>query len=237
MSEQTALLRLQEIDLELMRSKKVASELPQRAKVQAARAAAKKVASELTKIVGQRKDVEIELAELESNKKFLESKVTEVQTAVANGTYHDAQSFEAALSMLAKKLEKIGFDSDRYLEQLETVERAEKNARALADKIAAEEQAQTDSFKADMDTIKADVEKLAAERKEILEQISAANLKAYEAAKERFGGIAVETLVGNRPSVCRVALQPSSYTDIRRTGAQITTCPYCKRMLVVAQED
>lgn len=237
MSEQTALLRLQEIDLELMRSKKVASELPQRAKVQAARAAAKKVAGELTKIVGQRKDVEIELAELESNKKFLESKVTEVQTAVANGTYHDAQSFEAALSMLAKKLEKIGFDTDRYLEQLETVERAEKNARALADKIAAEEQAQTDSFKADMDTIKADVEKLAAERKEILGQISAANLKAYEAAKERFGGIAVETLVGNRPSVCRVALQPSSYTDIRRTGAQITTCPYCKRMLVVAQED
>ena len=237
MSEQTALLRLQDIDLELMRSKKVASELPQRAKVQAARAAAKKVAGELTKIVGQRKDVEIELAELESNKKFLESKVTEVQTAVANGTYHDAQSFEAALSMLAKKLEKIGFDTDRYLEQLETVERAEKNARALADKIAAEEQAQTDSFKADMDTIKADVEKLAAERKEILGQISAANLKAYEAAKERFGGIAVETLVGNRPSVCRVALQPSSYTDIRRTGAQITTCPYCKRMLVVAQED
>lgn len=237
MSEQTALLRLQEIDLELMRSKKVASELPQRAKVQAARAAAKKVAGELTKIVGQRKDVEIELAELESNKKFLESKVTEVQTAVANGTYHDAQSFEAALSMLAKKLEKIGFDTDRYLEQLETVERAEKNARALADKIAAEEQAQTDSFKADMDTIKADVEKLAAERKEILGQISASNLKAYEAAKERFGGIAVETLVGNRPSVCRVALQPSSYTDIKRTGAQITTCPYCKRMLVVAQED
>ena len=237
MSEQTALLRLQEIDLELMRSKKVASELPQRAKVQAARTAAKKVAGELTKIVGQRKDVEIELAELESNKKFLESKVTEVQTAVANGTYHDAQSFEAALSMLAKKLEKIGFDTDRYLEQLETVERAEKNARALADKIAAEEQAQTDSFKADMDTIKADVEKLAAERKEILGQISASNLKVYEAAKERFGGIAVETLVGNRPSVCRVALQPSSYTDIRRTGAQITTCPYCKRMLVVAQED
>ncbi len=237
MSEQTALLRLQEIDLELMRTKKVASELPQRAKVQAARAAAKKVSAELTKIVGQRKDVEIELAELESNKKYLESKVTEVQTAVANGTYHDAQSFEAALSMLAKKLEKIAFDSDRYLEKLETVERAEKNARDLADKIAAEEQAQTDSFKADMDTIKSDVEKLAAERTEVLAQISAANLKAYEAAKERFGGIAVESLTGNRPSVCRVALQPSSYTDIRRTGAQITTCPYCKRMLIVSQED
>ena len=56
MSEATALLRLQEIDLELMRSKKVAQDLPQRAKVEAARAAVKKVMGELTKIIGQRKE-------------------------------------------------------------------------------------------------------------------------------------------------------------------------------------
>ena len=50
-------------------------------------------------------------------------------------------------------------------------------------------------------------------------------------------GIAVEPLVGNRPSVCRVALQPSSYTDIRRSNAEVTTCPYCKRMLVISKEE
>ena len=44
MSEASALLRLQEIDLELMRTKKTAEALPQRQKVAAARAAAKKVA-------------------------------------------------------------------------------------------------------------------------------------------------------------------------------------------------
>ncbi len=236
MTEQTALLRLQEIDLELMRAKKTAEELPQRAKVQAARAAYKKVSGELTKIVGQRKDVEIELSELEDQKNFLEGKVTEVQEAVSNGTYRDAQSYDAALSTLAKKLEKISFDTERQLEQLEVVERAEKNARDLAAKVQAEEEAQTESFKADMETIKGHVTELATERTDVAGQVSADNMKAYEDAKKRFGGIAVETLVGNRPSVCRVTLQPSSYTEIRRSGKSVTSCPYCKRILVLGQE-
>ena len=111
-----------------------------------------------------------------------------------------------------------------------TVERAEKNARDLVAKLEAEEKAQTDSFKADVESIRAHVSELAKEREGVVAQISAQNLAAYDAACKRFGGIAVETLVGNRPSVCRVALQPSSYTDIRRSNAEVTTCPYCKRV-------
>ena len=129
MSEATALLRLQEIDLELMRSKKVAQDLPQRAKVEAARAAVKKVMGELTKIVGQRKDIEIELQDHEEDKVYYADKVTEIQESVSNGTYRDAQNFEAALATLAKRIEKAEFDSNALVGQLETVERAEKNAR------------------------------------------------------------------------------------------------------------
>ena len=220
MSEATALLRLQEIDLELMRSKKVAQDLPQRAKVEAARAAVKKVMGELTKIIGQRKDIEIELQDLEEDKAYYADKVTEIQESVSNGTYRDAQNFEAALATLAKRIEKAEFDSNALVGQLET-----------------EEKAQTDSFKADVESIRVHVSELAKEREGVVAQISAQNLAAYDTACKRFGGIAVETLVGNRPSVCRVALQPSSYTDIRRSNAEVTTCPYCKRMLVISKED
>lgn len=237
MSEATALLRLQEIDLELIRSKKVAQDLPQRAKVEAARAAVKKVMGELTKIIGQRKDIEIELQDLEEDKAYFADKVTEIQESVSNGTYRDAQNFEAALATLAKRIEKAEFDSNALVGQLETVERAEKNARDLVAKLEAEEKAQTNSFKADVESIRVHVSELAKEREGVVAQISAQNLAAYDTACKRFGGIAVETLVGNRPSVCRVALQPSSYTDIRRSNAEVTTCPYCKRMLVISKED
>ena len=234
MSEATALLRLQEIDLELMRSKKVAQDLPQRAKVEAARAAVKKVMGELTKIIGQRKDIEIELQDLEEDKAYYADKVTEIQESVSNGTYRE---FCDALATLAKRVEKAEFDSNALVGQLETVERAEKNARDLVAKLEAEEKAQTDSFKADVESIRVHVSELAKEREGVVAQISAQNLAAYDTACKRFGGIAVETLVGNRPSVCRVALQPSSYTDIRRSNAEVTTCPYCKRMLVISKED
>lgn len=237
MSEASALLRLQEIDLELMRAKKNAEALPQRQKVAAARAAAKKVAGELTKIVGQRKDLEIELADLEDSKKFFSEKVTEIQSGSYNQDFRSAQDMEFNLATLAKKLEKCDYDTEHLLPRLETVERAEKNARALADKLEREEAAQLASFKQAMDEITAQVKSLAAERERIVASLPGSLVTSYEAARKRFGGVAVETLVGNRPSACRVALQPSSFTDIRRSGAEVTTCPYCKRILVVSNKE
>lgn len=236
MSEASNLLRLQEIDLELMKSKKTAEALPQRARVEAARAASKKVAGELTKIVGQRKDLEIEINDLAESKKFFSEKVTEIQEGTYNQDFRDAQEMEHNLSSLAKRLEKCDFETDRLIPQLETVERAEANARALADKLAREEAAQLESFKAAMAQITDQVKALAAERERIVAALPAQLVSAYEAARKRFGGLAVETLVGNRPSACRVTLQPSSFTDIRRSGAEVTTCPYCKRILVVSGE-
>ena len=238
MSEATSLLRLQEIDLSLMRLRKAADQLPQRAKVAAARAASKKVASELTKIVGQRKDVEIDLADLDERKARLTAKVSEVQGDAPSASDHRAaQDLENSLSSLAKKLEKVDFDSERLLDQLETIERAERNARALAGRLAAEEQAQTKAWREAAADITRQASELTDERERVVRAISPELMATYEAASKRFGGLAVETLEGNRPSACRVALQPSSFSDIRRSSSDITTCPYCRRILVVSRED
>ena len=78
----------------------------------------------------------------------------------------------------------------------------------------------------------AEVRKLAAERKSVVADLSGEVLARYEAASRRFGGLAVERLAGNLPSVCRVKLQPSQFSDLRRAGAEVTECPYCHRMLV-----
>ena len=216
MSEATSLLRLQEIDLSLMRLRKAADQLPQRAKVAAARAASKKVASELTKIVGQRKDVEIDLADLDERKAMLSDKVSEVQAdASASADHRAAQDLELSLSSLAKKLEKVDFDAER---------------------LAAEEKAQTDAWREAAADITSQVKELTSERERVVATISPELMGRYDEARKRFGGLAVETLEGNRPSACRVALQPSSFSDIRRSDSDITTCPYCRRILVVSRE-
>lgn len=238
MSEATALLRLQEIDLTLMRQRKVADALPQRAKILAARAAAKKVTAQLSDISFQRKDLEIDINDLADRKTMLEGKVSEVQAeAHAHMDYRAAQDTELSLSSLAKKLEKVDYDTDRALERLDQVETAEKNARALLGRIQHEEQAQSEAYKRAIADIESLVKKLAAERAQIVSGLPQSLVDSYEAARKRFEGLAVETLEGNRPSACRVALQPSSYADIRRSGSAVTTCPYCHRILVVSKED
>ena len=238
MSEATALVRIQEIDLELLRLRKSAEALPQGAKVAAARAASKKVASELTKIVGQRKDVEIELSDLDDEKRALTRQVTGVQEDATSqvGGFRASQDAEALLASLAKKLEKVEFDTNRLLEKLETVERAERNAQALRQRLAEQERVQTEGWQAAAAEITEQVKALTAERARLAADVSGELMARYEEARRRFGGVAVETLVGNRPSACRVALQPSSFSDIRRSGAEVTTCPYCKRILVVSRE-
>lgn len=237
MSEATALVRLQEIDLALLRHRRAVEQLPQRARLAAAKAAVKKVNSELTRIMGQRKDVEIELADIEQDKRRWTEKVGEVQQeATQTSDYRDLQDIEDHLGALAKRLEKADFDSERLMEKLEAVEQAERNAKALGERLAREEQSLTESFKADTAEISAQVSELTGERARVLAEISPELQKRYETGVRRFGGVAVETLEGNRPSACRVALQPSSYADIRRSGKDVTTCPYCKRILVVSQE-
>ena len=55
------LVRLQEVDLELLKHASTLSAMPQRKRLQTIELAARKVATELKGIVGQRKDAETEV--------------------------------------------------------------------------------------------------------------------------------------------------------------------------------
>lgn len=235
MSEASALLRLQEIDLTLMRLNKQAEQLPQRPKVAAAKAAAKKVAGELTKIVGQRKDLQIEMQDIADRRGRLVGYLAEAKSDAEVVTdYHESQMVELRMSRVTKQIEKADFDTDKLKDKLEVVERAEKNARELMERLEAEQRSQMEQFREASAEITQKAAELTSEREKLVREVSPELLDRYEKAKKRFGGLAVETLTGNRPSACRVALQPSSFSDIRR-GGDVTTCPYCKRILVVQE--
>ena len=72
MKETEALLRIQEIDLALMRHKKTLSQMPQAKKIQAIKAARKKLATEITRVVGLRKDALMDLHDNEQGHDRLE---------------------------------------------------------------------------------------------------------------------------------------------------------------------
>lgn len=233
MSESQALLRLQEIDLQLMRDSHALRQMPQQKRLAALAQAKKKLKSELQKIVGQRKDAQMELDDNEERHIRLLQIMDEVREKAQESGYREVGDIESQLTSLAKKVEKLEFAHGELQASLGKLEKAEANARALGDRLDSKGEELEASYKRDSADIMARVRELARERKAVLAQLSPQTARTYDEKSKRFGGLAVERLQGNVPSVCRVKLQPSQYGDLRRAGEPIAECPYCHRMLVV----
>ena len=238
MSESTALLRLQEIDLELLRDASTLQNLPQEAKIKTIGLARKKVASELKKIIGQRKDAQTDIDDNDAALNHYLEVRDRVQADAAQGdlTHREVRDLENSLTHLAKMIEKCNFAKPSLEEKLNKLQVAEANAQKTIERLDQEEEAQRASYKEDSATVRAAIISLNDDRKRIAAQISDDVMACYEAARKRFGGLAVESLVGNVPTICRVKLQPSLFHDLVH-GPEIGECPYCHRMLITTSED
>ncbi len=238
MTEATALTTLQETDLALLRHASTLSAMPQRKRLETIELAARKVASELTGIVGRRKDVQTEIADAEEALAHYREKTAEVQAAADAGehTHREIRDFEQQLTSLAKRIEKSEFTLGPLRERLERLERAEKNARLTAERLERERAATEGALAESSATLRAEIVRLSRKRDELAARLAPELLARYEAARTRFKGLAVERLHGNVPSVCRVKLQPSQFHDLAQ-GAEITECPYCHRILITSEEE
>ena len=234
MSESTALLRLQEIDLALLKDASTLAGMPQQAKLKNIAAARKKVESQLTKILGQRKDAQIELDDLKDALQHYKDVTAEVQAEAVEGTktHREVRDIELSLTHLAKQIEKTEFELPVRQAALVL---AEKNANLMLERLDAEREATQASYDEESAELKARIRSLSAERDRESAQVGAAMMERYEAARKRFRGLAVETLVGNVPTVCRVKLQPSQFHDLSH-GPEVTECPYCHRILIATEQ-
>ena len=103
MTEASSLMQVQELDLELLKCASSLASMPQQARLKTIALAAKKVASELTGIVGQRKDAEIEVSDTRANLAHYREKTAEVQALADEGehTHREIRDFEQQLTSLA----------------------------------------------------------------------------------------------------------------------------------------
>lgn len=234
MSESVNLMQLQNIDLKLLKLTSNLASLPQAQKIKNAQLAKKKIASQLKQVLGVKKDVEIDISDLNEERAHYVLKTEEVSAAVETATNHRAiRDFDQQLSSLAKNIEKCDFKLAAKAKELEKCKKAYQAAQDLQVKLMRECESLSESLEIDSTALQAEIIELSKSREELAVQISVETLERYEAARKRFKGLAVEHLVGNVPSVCRVKLQPSSFYDLQH-GTEITECPYCHRMLITS---
>ena len=201
MSESVNLMQLQDIDLQLLKLASNLASMPQVQKIKNAQLAEKKIASQLKQVLGVKKDVEIDISDLNEQRAHYVQKTEEVSAAVETVTNHRAlRDFDQQLSSLAKNIEKCDFKLAAKAEELEKCKKAYQTAQDLQVKLMKERESLSQSLEIDSAALRAE---------------------------------AVEHLVGNVPSVCRVKLQPSSFHDLQHSS-EIAECPYCHRMLITS---
>lgn len=233
MNEPQALLRLQEIDLELVRLNKQLRAMPQQKKLAAIADAQKKLRSNLSKVVGQRKDIEMELEDNEEAQERTRARDEEVRAEALERAqdFRGVRDLEAHLTALAKQLEKLEYKHGELESSLEHLLEVEQKAEQMSERLGTEREAQLASFERDTSELKAHARVLTTERAQVARDVTDEVMARYQTSFKRFGGLAVERLHGNMPTTCRIKLQPGIFQNLMR-GPSVTECPYCHRMLV-----
>ena len=233
MSAGATLLKLQQIDLELARNKSELANMPELKELASKRKTYVKLKSEMTKLYAQRKDLDIELDDLNTTEIQTNNAIEAAKKRHVDGSdYREVQDLENELATLAKRLDKIEHTrKDVVVAHKEALDR-EARAQAIIAKF--EEGVKADTKAADLQT---QIDAAAKERIALAATLPTDVLTDYERLLKQFRGLAVETIQGNIPTVCHTALQASSMSDLNHDGSEITHCPYCHRLLVLPSQE
>lgn len=237
MSIGSSLLQLQDLDLELTRTQQQLNTMPELKELSAKRKKHQQIKSEVTRLYAKRKDADIELEELDIEERRCEFRTARAQQQDVDGSdYKQVQQLETELSLIAKELDKIAFKRERA----KAAQVAALKEEARAKKILAEFEkallADAKAAKEKAEEFQSAIAKLEKQRAAVAETIPAAELDEYERLRKQNGGLAVESIEENVPSICHTQLQASSMDELRHAG-EITHCPYCHRMLVLGESD
>lgn len=108
MSAGATLLKLQQIDLELARNKSELANMPELKELASKRKTYVKLKAEMTKLYAQRKDLDIELDDLNTTEIQTNNAIEAAKKRHVDGSdYREVQDLENELATLAKRLDKI----------------------------------------------------------------------------------------------------------------------------------
>jgi len=236
MTQAASLLRLQDLDLEILRSNKRLQELPEKREILAIRAKSRDV----TDLHGK---ADLLVRKLNHDLKAHQDEITmlteklavEQQKVTATSDHRAAQSITREMDGLRRRQDKLEMESLGLMERIEkATSQIAKIDEALAS-LAEKDAVLVARFKEVGGALQKEIALLESERSQVAEVIDLEILKKYEQSRESKGGLGVGRLEGDQCSACRMTL-PSERVKELDAGPDIAMCPQCRRLIVVRTE-
>jgi hypothetical protein len=229
------LLELQKTDTEIAALRASIEAAPKRirendAKLNGARAAVAAAKEGLAQVAGARKKSEFEVAEWRERIKKFKSQTSAVKTNEAyKALLHEIANAEAEMAKL----------EDVQLEQMMTVEEAEKDVKASEAALREAEQSIGAERKEIENHAREQNRKMLADisvREKIAAQVPDEILGIYARAGKRHHGVALAAAVNEQCRGCGMRLLPHTYQEVYRPESQeIQTCETCGCILYAAE--
>jgi len=236
MTQAASLLRLQELDLAILRSNKRLQELPEKQEILAVRTKTRDVTELHRKadllVHKLNHDLKAHQDEIAS---LTEKLATEQEKVTATSDHRAAQSITREMDGLRRRQDKLEMESLQLMERIEKATAQIVKIDEALTQLAEKDAVLVAQFQKVGGALQKDIKALEKERGEVALLLAKETLTRYEQSRESKGGVGVGRLEGDQCSACRMSLPMERVRELD-AGPDIGTCPQCRRLIVVRTE-
>jgi hypothetical protein len=185
---------------------------------------------EVEDLKAQRRDTELEMADMEEGIKTSRQRLMEIKSNI---------EYKAMLKEIAFKEDQRDQRETRTLELMDLMETqnrliAELNGQmaeqeTLLERLRQEVAVESEKFKKELD-------QLEEKRKKLRKGVPAALMKRYEFIRQRRNGTAIAPVQEGVCLGCHMNILPQQFIDLQK-GLEILQCPHCQRILYWSGEE
>lgn len=228
------LYEVQNRDLEAKKLKQLLDNLPQRSTILEARKKREAIMQKSKQIDALHKEAVKKLNRINDEDASLEKKENGVQAAIeaAGNDYRNAEARTKELNGIFRRRGELSESRDKVSEELNKINGLKSQIGSALDDLDVTENEAIDSFKTEGGDLNNRIAKAQAEREALLKQLSSEVAAFFDKTSANFDTVSIAKLEGSTCSVCRSKIEQGHLIALRK-DAPLTTCPSCKRILII----
>ncbi|MGB8990434.1 MAG: C4-type zinc ribbon domain-containing protein [Desulfobaccales bacterium] len=234
LTELSKLIDVQEIDKVILEVTRGLERLPEELKAGEAaleelQAAHTARLQEVEDLKAQRRDTEMEMADMEQGIKTSRQRLMEIKSNI---------EYKAMLKEIAFKEDQRDQRETRILEFMDLMETQNRLIAEQEEQIAAQQallEQQRQEVAVQVEKLRQELAELEEKRKKLRKGVPAALLKRYEFIRQRRNGTAIAPVHEGVCLGCHMNILPQQFIDLQK-GLEILQCPHCQRILYWADE-
>jgi len=229
------LLKLQNIDYDLEELDRSKDYLPDminnlKKEIEEVSRILKESEGRLTQLVLQRKKLELDIEEINSELAKLQKQMRDIKTN---------REYDALVTEIANRKTKISESEEELLRILTEIDELQDKVKEYKERLVEVDKnnrVQLESLSKEMDSIGIKIKQKQDERRNISVRINKLMLATYERVKKVKGGAAVVPVKKRACSGCYKSLPPQKIQEIKK-GESLITCDSCGRILIWTDEE